>query len=289
MADTIHRFLFDDLDIRGALVHLDQAWQQMQEGRGYGPVTASLLGQMTAITAVIAGQLKQAGRLTFQLRGNGPIAMLVIDCNERLELRGMARSREGEDPRPAPLPDLLGHGQLMLSLDAAQARDTYQSFVPLEGDSLAQVFEHYLALSEQQPSRLVLAADGRTAAGLFLQKLPEADQRDPDGWNRVTQFLDTLTEDELLTLAPEQILTRLFHEETLRLFDPREVTYCCPEDWEKVRTMLRSLGREEVEAILAEHGEVVIQDEICNREYRFDPIAVAELFAAPLTSGPTYH
>lgn len=281
---TVRRFIFESLDIRGAIVHLGDAWQQMQAGRDYQPTVSHLLGETAAVTALIAGQLKQPGRLTLQLRGNGAIQLLVLDCNEQLQMRGMARSNPVV--LAAPVPELLGAhqgGQLMMSLDMPEARQPYQSFVPMVGDSIGEIFEHYLEQSEQQPSRLFTAASEHAAACLFLQKLPEADQHDQDGWQRITQLAATVKPAELLELDTESLLTRLFHEDMaahgIRLYDPRPVAYHCPEDRNKVADMIRSLGRADAETILAEHGEIVIRDDICNRDYRFSPDDVATLFA----------
>jgi len=289
---TIRRFLFEGLDIRGAIVRLDDAWQQMQAGRDYQPTVAQLLGETAAVTALIAGQLKQPGRLTLQLRGNGPIQLLVMDCNEQLQMRGMARSNPVV--LPAPVPELLGAhqgGQLMMSLDLPTARQPYQSYVPMVGDSIAAIFEHYLEQSEQQPSRLFATAGPKAAVCLFLQKMPEADHHDQDGWNRITQLATTVKPAELLGLDAEELLTRLFHEDMetrgIRVYDPLPVVYHCPEDWDKVRDTIRSIGRADAETIVAEHGEIVIRDDICNREYRFTPEDVAALFAA--TEGKALH
>ena len=283
MSGQVQRFLFEGLDIRGAIVRLDEAWVQMQAGRDYQPTVAQLLGEMAAVTALIAAQLKQPGRLTLQLRGNGPVQLLVMDCNEQLQMRGMARSNPVV--LPAPVPELLGAhqgGQLLMSLDLPTARQPYQSFVPLVGDSIAAIFEHYLEQSEQQPSRLFATASPRAAACLFLQKLPSADQHDADGWARITQLAATVKTQELLELDTETLLSRLFHEEIaargIRIYDSQAVVYHCPEDWEKVRDMIRSLGRADAETILAEHGEILIRDDICNRDYRFSADDVARLF-----------
>ena len=286
MSDSfVRRFLFEGLDIRGAIVHLGDAWTAMQHDRDYQPTVAQLLGETAAVTALIAAQLKQPGRLTLQLRGGGPIQLLVMDCNEQLQMRGMARSNPVV--LPAPVPDLLGAhqgGQLLMSLDLPSARQPYQSYVPMVGDSIAGIFEHYLEQSEQQPSRLFATASPRAAVCLFLQKMPDADTRDPDGWHRITQLAATVKTAELLELDAESLLTRLFHEDIeahgIRLYDPLPVAYHCPEDWEKVRDMIRGIGRADAEAILAEHGEIVIRDDICNRTYRFTPDDVAALFAA---------
>lgn len=286
---TVTRFLLEGLDIRGALVHLGPCWQSMQKNRAYGPVEARLLGEMAAVTVLIAAQLKQPGRLTFQLRGEGPISLLVMDCDEQLRLRGMARAAANLEP--APVPQLLGAdqgGQLMLNLDFPTARQPYQSFVPLAGDSIASIFEHYLEQSEQQAARLFLAASDLTASCLFLQKMPGADSLDADGWERITQLASTVKQEELLELDAASLLGRLFHEEIersdsqggggVRLFEPRSVCHHCPEDREKVEGMLLSLGQAEAMAILAEHGEILVKDDICNREYRFSQADVEALF-----------
>ncbi len=287
-ASFVQRFLFEGLDIRGAIVNLGDSWQQMQVDRNYQPTVAQLLGETAAVTALIAAQLKQPGRLTLQLRGNGPIQLLVMDCNEQLQLRGMARSNPVV--LPAPVPRLLGAdegGQLMMSLDMPNARHPYQSFVPMVGDSIAAIFEHYLEQSEQQPSRLFASAGPQAAACLFLQKMPQADQHDQDGWQRISQLASTVKPAELLELDAETLLTRLFHEDMdkhgIRIYDPLPVVYHCPEDWTKVRDMIRSLGRADAETILREHGEILIRDDICNHSYRFSAEDIAELFAEPRT------
>ncbi len=200
--DRVHPFLFEHLDIRGAIVCLEDAWQSLRSGRDYPLPVANLLGEMSAVTTLIAANLKQAGRMTFQLRGAGPVNRLVLDCDERLRLRGMAHWQADSIQGQRCVPELLGHGQLALTLDTADMRVPYQSLVPLTGDSVADIFEHYLAQSEQLPTRLLLAADAQRAAGLFLQKLPNADARDPDGWNRVEHLLATWRPEEMLALEP---------------------------------------------------------------------------------------
>lgn len=277
--DYFRAFIFEHLDIRGAYVQLHGAWRQMLAGRDYPAPVIGLLGEMAAVTVLIAANLKQPGRMTFQLKGEGPVSLLVLDCDQRLKLKGMARCAPGT--MAAPVPDLLGHGRLALTLDVPGMRHPYQSLVPLDGDSIAAVFEHYLARSEQQPARLFLAASEAVAAGLLLQKLPGADSRDADGWNRLTQLAQTLRAEELLGLPTVKLLTRVFPEEDIRVYDPRPVGYHCPRDWDKVRQMLRSLGRAECETILAEQGEIRIHDEICNQDYVLDAAMTARVFSPP--------
>ncbi len=274
--DFCRTFLFERLDIRGAYVQLHHSWRQMLAGRDYPAPVVALLGEMTAVTVLIAANLKQPGRMTFQLKGEGPVSLLVLDCDQQLRLKGMARYATGL--RDAAVPVLLGHGQLALTLDIPGMRHPYQSLVPLDGDSIAAIFEHYLTRSEQQPARLFLAASEAVAAGLLLQKLPGADAKDADGWNRITQLAQTLRAQELLELPTVRLLTRVFPEEDIRVYDPRHVTYHCPRDWDKVHRMLTALGRAECEALLAEQGEIRIHDEICNQDYVLDAAALAEIF-----------
>ncbi|MCX7146730.1 MAG: Hsp33 family molecular chaperone HslO [Sulfuritalea sp.] len=277
--DAVHRFLLEDLDIRGALVQLGPSWAAMTSRRNYAVPVRELLGELAAVTALIGSNLKTPGRLSFQLQGHGPVSMLVMDCNEQLQLRGMAKSELAADAEAniGSVSDLLGDGQLVLTLQPKTAQSPYQRVVPLAGGTLAKIFEHYLEQSEQQPARLWLAATPDTACGLFLQKLPTADVRDPDGWNRIEQLAATVRPEEL-ALPPETLLTRLFSEESVRLFEPRPAAWHCPRDEEKVRNMLLSLGREEVESMLGDAEIIAIEAEICGHEYRFGAEIVDELF-----------
>ena len=287
MSNVVQRFLFDDLDIRGAFVQLDSVWQQLLARRDYPPMVVDLLGQMSATTLLLADNLKQSGRLTIQLRGDGPLSLLVIDCNEDLNIRCMAQ--HGEKIEGTALTRLLGDGQLLLSLDTVAMREPYQSVVPLVGDSIAAIFEHYLRQSEQLASRFFLAASATGVAGLFLQKMPSADERDADGWARIEALATTVRPDELLTLGCEALLTRLFADEAVRVFTPRPITHDCPQDWEKVRNMLRTLGREEIYGVLEERGAIVIRDDLANHEYRFDKATIDELFRNVPHTPPTVH
>lgn len=274
--DRVRSFLFEQLDIRGAWVQLGGAWREMTAGRNYPEPVLELLGQLAAVTTLITANLKQAGRLTFQLRGDGDVSLLVIDCDEQLRMRGMAHAPS--ELSSGSLPALLGDGSLTLILDTADMRQPYQSHVPLQGETLAAVFEHYLAQSEQAPTRLWLAANHEVAAGLFLQALPGAAARDADGWNRVQILAGTVRADELLDLGAIKLIERLFPEEDVRVYDPRPVSYHCPYDPDKIYSMLRSVGRAECEAILAEQGEIRVHDDICNHEYVLDAAAVTALF-----------
>jgi molecular chaperone Hsp33 len=276
--DYVQRFLFENLDIRGRLVCLTGAWQRMLDGRGYPEDIVALLGHTTALNVLLGANQKGAGRVTLQVQGTGPVKLLVADCTAELRIRGMAHYQRGEIGQENER-ELLGDGRLSVTLEDVKSGKFYQSLVPLEGETLEQIFTHYLWQSDQLPAYLRLYADGGAAAGLLLEKLPNADSRDPDGWSRVTHFANTLTLAETRDVQPYELLTRIFPEELMRVFRLYAVEYHCPYDEDKVKDMLRGLGREEVESILAEQGEVVIRNEMCNHEYRFDAAAIARLFA----------
>jgi len=276
--DYVQRFLFENLDIRGRLVCLTGAWQRMLDGRGYPQDVVSLLGHTTALNTLLGANQKGAGRVTLQVQGSGPVKLLVADCTAELRIRGMAHYA-GEDIPHESERELIGDGRLSVTLEDLGSGKFYQSLVPLEGETLEQIFSHYLSQSEQVPAYLRLFANQAALAGLLLEKLPGADSRDPDGWNRVIHFANTLTLEETRDAQPYDLLTKVFPEELMRVFRLHAVEYHCPYDEEKVTDMLRSLGRREVESILAERGEVVIRNEMCNHEYRFDAAAIARLFA----------
>ena len=274
--DYVQRFLFEDLEIRGRLVCLTGAWQRMVNGRGYPPRVAQLLGRTVALGVLLGANQKGRRRITLQVHGSGPVQMLVADCTSELRIRGLAR-HHGELP-PGSERSLFGDGRLALTLEDSESAQLYQSVVPLEGETLAEIFEHYVAQSEQLPAFLRLYADGDAVCGLLFEKLPGADARDTDGWNRVTQLAATLQLEETINVQPYDILVKLFPEELLRVFRLYPVEYHCPYDEENVKRMLRGLGREELESILSEQGEVRIKNEMCNHEYRFDRSAVEAMF-----------
>lgn len=173
---------------------------------------------------------------------------------------------------------LLGDGQLVLTLYNSVTDRHFQSFVPRHGDSVAESFEHFFSQSDQLDTKLHLAADKQACGGLLLQKMPEADQKDADGWERVTTLAATVKDEELLTLSAEALLHRLYHEETVELYPPRTVEYDCPQDRERVLAAIKALGEEEVRRILEKEGAVVVHNELCNFHVKLDAADVDALF-----------
>jgi len=276
--DTLHRFLFEKFPVRGKLVHLDASWRAVLERHDYPPAVRAVLGEAMAATAMLAATLKFDGRLTLQMQGAGPLNLLLVQCSSELALRGLARWRE--DVPEGSLAQMTGGGRLSVTIEMSDER-RYQGIVPLDGAGIAECLQAYFAQSEQMPTRLWLTADDQRAVGMMLQKLPAehgGDEGDADGWPRVSMLAETLTDRELLNLEDETLLRRLFCEEDVRLFSGSPVSFRCSCTRDRVETVLKMLGREEVAGIIAEKGSVEVCCEFCNKPYSFDPIDVERLF-----------
>ncbi|WP_374555432.1 Hsp33 family molecular chaperone HslO [Aquitalea pelogenes] len=275
--DTLQRFLFDGAPVRGALVRLDGAWQQVLARRAYPAPLKNILGQMMAAAQLMSANLKFDGALILQLHGSGPLRLAVVECNHDRTVRATAKW-DGDLPE-APILDLLGGaGQFVITLEPKLDKSqTWQGIVALEGDSIGQMLENYMLRSEQLDTRLVLASNDSTAAGMLLQRLPDG-HGEPEGWDRVRILGGTLQADELLTLSAADILHRLFHEETVRVFEPEAVSFSCNCSRERVGNMLKMLGGQEVGEVLVEQGSVEIVCDYCNQHYVFDEEDANELF-----------
>jgi molecular chaperone Hsp33 len=282
-SDLTQRFLFENLDIRGQVVRLGPLWQSILSRHDYPESMRQLLGEFAALGVLIATGLKHPGRAVLQVMGKGPVTMAVADCTHELGLRAMLKAGEDPGSDAMTIHDYFPTGRLVLTIENVQTARHFQSVVPLEGATLAECFERYFDRSEQVPTHLWIQATEETVGALILQKLPNADERDPNGWARVQQLAAKMAPLSLGNGAAgegiPELLTSLFREDDIRLFKPQAVKDGCTRSEEKVVSMLRSLGRAEVEATLAEHGVVTVHDEICNQEYRFAAPDVARIFA----------
>ena len=280
--DTLQRFLFEHVPVRGEIVHLDATWRAVLERHDYPPVLRQALGELMAAAALLTATLKLKGSLILQIQGKGPVSLLVVECTDELCMRATAHW-EGELPEAA-LATLIGDGRFVITLDPKDGKQAYQGIVALDGGSVAEILQHYMSHSEQIDTRLYLAADDSQAAGMLLQKLPEQSGTDKDAWERLGLLSATLKREELLQLPPQEILHRLFHEEDLRLFEPHLVIFRCSCSRESVANMLRMLGQEEVRSIVAELGSVDTQCEFCNHRYTFDAVDAEQLFVSDISA-----
>ena len=272
--DTLRRFIFEKLPVQGRHVHLDASWRAVLERQDYPLQVRALLGEAMVAMALLSATLKFDGAITLQIRSNGPVHLLVVQCSSRLSLRGLARWH-GDLP-DSGLQKLLGDGRLAITIEPTNG-ERYQGIVPLEGETFAACLESYFQRSEQLPTRLWLTADHECAAGMLLQVMPER-ERNPDAWQHVTVLADTISSKELKTLSAEQLLQRLYHEEDVRLFEAAPVAFRCQCSRERIEATLRSLGAEEMHSILCEHGKVHVDCEFCGRGYDFDAVDVQTLF-----------
>ena len=291
--DSLHRFIFEHYPIRGHLVHLDASWRALIEHRDYPEVIRGALGEAVVASLLLAATIKFEGVLSLQLQGPGPIQLLLAQCTSGLGVRGLARY--GEDVESGAtaaggMHELIGAGNLTVTLESHDGSQRYQGIVPITGARLADSLQIYFENSEQLPTRLWLYADEHGAAGMLLQRLPGEGSvavpgtgvADPaaidDAWHRVQLIGATLTPEELRSLADAEIVHRLFNEDDVRIFEPAPVYFRCRCSRDRVSGMLQGLGETETRSILAERGEVEVRCDFCNRAYVFDAVDVAQLF-----------
>jgi len=282
--DTLHRFLFERYPIRGHLVHLDAAWRALIEHRDYPKAIRDTLGEAVVASLLLAATIKFQGVLSLQLQGDGPVHLMLAQCTSNLGVRALARYRELGAGGSCGIRDLVGAGNLTVTLETDDGAQRYQGIVPIEGERLGESLQAYFQNSEQLPTRLWLHADAQGVSGMLLQKLPgtalsaaDAAAID-DAWRRVQIIAETLTPEELRTLADAEILHRLFNEDDLRLFEPSPVYFRCRCSRERVAGMLQGLGEAETRSVIAERGKVEVHCDFCNRGYVFDAVDVAQLF-----------
>lgn len=292
MLDTLQKFMIEHSLVRGELVEISTTWQQIQARRDYPPAVRTMLGEMLAAAALLSANLKFDGSIIMQIHGDGPVQLLVVECDSTLRLRAMAKLRDAavvaDDATLLQMVNVQGNGRFAITLDPNNklpGQQAYQGIVSLDGDSVAGVIENYMIRSEQLDTRLWLAADDKVSRGLLLQKLPSdggidlklAD--DHDTWNRAVMLASTMQNSELLETDIMTLMQRLYWEETLRVFEPRHPSFHCGCSREKVGNMLKMLGKEEVDDALEELGLLAVNCEFCGQDYSFDRVDCVQLFA----------
>ena len=283
--------MFENSLVRGELIEISDAWQQVQARSSYPHAVSAMLGEMMAAAALLSANLKFDGTIIMQIHGDGPVRLLVVECDAALRLRATAKlTEDAQISEHAGLQELVnvnGEGRFAITLDPDNkqpGQQAYQGIVALEGESVATVIENYMMRSEQLDTRLWLAADDKVARGLLLQKLPDDGGKivplaDADVWNRTVTLASTLNQQELLSTDIMTLLRRLYWEETVRVFDPRHPSFHCSCSREKVGNMLKMLGREEIDSALADLGKLEVNCDFCGQDYLFDPVDCTQLFS----------
>lgn len=282
--DTLLRFMFEGLPIRGLLVRLGASWRAAVEHAELSVGEERILGRCMASAALLAADMKNPGRLILQIQGEGALRLLVVQVDQELHLRGMVRA-VGTVADDVTLPVLTDHGRLTVTLDPEDSEQRYQGVVPLEDPDFARCLESYLERSQQIPSRLWITITDGSVTALLLERLP-GESEDPDAWDRIGHLAGTLSDPELGELAYSEILHRLFHEEDLRVFEARPVSFRCSCSRDRTEALLRSMGRTEVEAIIAAEGKVEVRCDFCGRRYIFDAVDVERLLSDEAVPGP---
>lgn len=278
ISDATRRIVVGAGSVRGECVRLDETWHAVLARRDYPTPILSLLGECLAAAALFTSTLKllqSDGRLTLQIQGGRPVSLLVAECRKDLSIRGMARWDQGGDlDVTADLAHLAHGATFALTIDPGSDYDAYQSLVPLEGASVAGTLNAYMRRSEQIESHFALAANGRTCAGLLVQQIPETggkSSKDPDLdlWNRIRTLASSVSREELLELRDSDLLRRLFHQEDVRLMRERPVRFACRCSKERVASVLRVLGRDEVRGLLADRRTIDVDCDFCGKKFGF--------------------
>jgi molecular chaperone Hsp33 len=298
MTDTLQRFIFENSAVRGELVEISDTWRHVLARREYPSAVRSLLGEMLAAAALLSANLKFNGMIIMQVHGDGPVKLLVVECDSDLHLRATAKISPGADIADgATLTELVnvhGNGRFVITLDPKDklpGQQPYQGIVPLDGDTVSVVIENYMLRSEQLDTKLWLAANEQVSRGLLLQKLPKEGgtgptiDEDVDTWNHTVMLASTVRTEELLSTDINTLMHRLFWQETIRVFEPRHPSFQCSCSRDKVGNMLRMLGKEEVDSALKDMGSLEIDCDFCGQHYAFDAVDCAQLFATDKADG----
>ena len=283
--DALQRFTFGGTHVRGELVGLNQTLADIFSRQSYSEPVNNLLGELMAAAALLSATVKIDGLLTLQVQSNGPVRALLAEISNDGKMRGIARMDDEQDESKGAL--LGTQGQLVITIDPNQGR-RYQGIVPLEGDKIAECIEGYFKQSEQLGTRLWLSCENGVAAGLLLQELPElgeiqeAMEVDEDAWDRLTHLANTIRADELLHLPNEEILHRLFHEESVTVYPDAAMSFRCSCSKDRLSVALTQMGYSACQEIIDEQQKIRADCQFCGQHYSFTQLDINGLF--PLES-----
>ena len=290
--DFVAAFQIENQPVRGRVVRLGAAVDEILTRHDYPEPVANLLGEACALAALVGASLKFEGRLIVQAQGDGPVAFVVVDYDTEGALRGYCRydaDRVAEVSKGFARPGartLLGDGVFIMTVDQGPDMDRYQGVTAIEGETLALCAEQYFAQSEPTPTRVRLAvgqvqtdaAPSWRAGGVILQNIAgdAARGETEDAWETAQALFQTLGEDELIdpTISAETLLWRLFHEDGVRVFEAKPLRAFCRCSHERIVSVLKSFPAEEREGMVEADGRIRVTCEYCSRVYDLSPEAV---------------
>lgn len=283
--DTRQRFLFDDTHIRGEITTLSESFKAIQQRQDYPPIITAILGEFLVAASLLSATLKFKGIVSIQAIGQGTITSIMAECTNNTQLRGIVRGDYHSLDKDQNFTSLLGSATLAITIEP-EGRERYQGIVPIDKASLSECLEHYFAQSEQLSTKIKLAANQTTAAGVLIQQMPHSreDEKAIDDWQHLSLLLESLKSEEQLELEHEQQLYRLFHEQQVRLFDPEALQFFCSCSKARTAKMLSSLGVDEVNRIFEEQGSIEVTCEFCGQLYHFDQSDTNDIFDEPKPS-----
>ncbi|WP_263081614.1 Hsp33 family molecular chaperone HslO [Endozoicomonas sp. Mp262] len=277
--DSVQRFIFENTDIRGERVCLQASFEDALAAHDYPLPVKRLLGELVAASVLLSTTLKFSGLMSLQVKGTGPLSLLMVECTERKSFRALARF--SGDCEEGGIEKLIGQGQLVITIDPDKGQ-RYQGIVPLTYPTLSECLEHYFAQSEQLSTRIWLASDGYKAAGMLLQALPASKESSKklreETWSRLCLLTNTVSDNELLSLESESLLSRLYHEEQVRLFDSEPVVFQCNCSRKRSAQIIHSIGKDEADSVIREQGQIAMDCQFCNQQYVFSPDDVIDIF-----------
>jgi molecular chaperone Hsp33 len=278
--DSSQRFIFENRDVRGQLVHLNTSFEEVLNNHAYPEAVAQLLGEFLAASVLLSSTLKFEGRLVMQVRSKGEVSLLMAEATHDSQIRAIARMEAGLSS--SEFGALLKDGTLVVSVEPKHG-EQYQSLVPLKGADLAQCLKHYFNQSEQLSTFIKLAANQHSAAGILIQQLPRHLVQDPtlreDQWQHAIILAQTAKQDELLELDNEQLLLRLYVDDELKLFDSKSVVFRCSCSYERTAKALMIVETDELDSMFAETPTLEMLCEFCQKKYRFTRQSLSEILS----------
>jgi molecular chaperone Hsp33 len=277
--DLLHRYTFDQLDVRGELVQIEQTYQEMISGHEYPVAVQKLLGELLVATCLLTATLKFEGDIAVQLQGDGPVKYAVINGDDQQNMRGIARLQS--EVTGSTIQELIGNGVMVLTITPNKG-ERYQGIVPLEHETLAECLEAYFTQSEQLQTRLWFATDttagSEKASGLLLQVLPVNKEKSIEDFTHLEALSNTIKDEELLTLDATTVLTRLYHEDNPRVYEPQPIHFKCGCTRDKTITALVNVGQQALLDDAAANGEVKISCHYCLKDYIFSEQDIKSIF-----------